>query len=126
MFTHIMIGSNDLERSRRFYDALFEQLGAEPGVVDPRGRVVYRHGGGILMITSPINGEPANPANGNTIGFAVDSPEQGDAWHAAGIAHGGTSIEDPPGVRTNPPFPGYLAYLRDPDGHKLCVMKKMD
>lgn len=126
MFTHVMIGSNDLERSKRFYDALFEALDGEPGQFDPRGRLAYRHRGGVLMITRPIDGEPASVANGSTLGFAIDSPQQGDAWHAAGLANGGTAIEDPPGIRTNPPFKRYLAYLRDPDGHKICVMKKLD
>ncbi len=126
MFSHVMIGSDDIERSRKFYDALFAVLGAEPGRLDPRGRLVYRHKGNVFMITRPLDGQPASPANGGTIGFAIDGPEQGDAWHAAGIANGGTSIEDEPGMRTNPPFPRYLAYLRDPDGNKICVLKRMD
>lgn len=126
MFTHIMIGSNDLERSRKFYDALFAELGGGPGTMDARGRLAYIHDGGVLMITKPINGEPATVANGNTIGFRIASPEQGDAWHKAGLENGGTSIEDPPGIRTNPPFKRYLAYLRDPDGHKICAMMKVE
>ena len=64
-------------------------------------------------------------ANGGTIGFAMDSPELGDAWHAAGIANGGTTCEDPPGLREGPMGKLYLAYLRDPAGNKICALKRM-
>ena len=83
------------------------------------------HNGGLFMVTTPINGEPANPANGNTIGIAMDSPEQVEAWHAAGVAAGGTSCEDPPGLRDMGATKLYLAYLRDPTGHKLCALYRM-
>ena len=122
MFSHIMIGSNDIERSRKFYDATFAALGAKPATTDPKGRLIYAHNGGRLMITKPIDGKAATPANGGTIGFAVESPEQGNAWHAAGVANGGTTVEDPPGIRGGTT---YLAYLRDPDGNKLCVVKRV-
>ena len=85
-------------------------------------RIYYSHGGGTFVVTTPINGEPATHANGGTIGFSMTTPEQADAWHAAGVANGGKSVEDPPGPRNNG-YPGlYLAYLRDPDGNKLCAM----
>lgn len=116
MFSHIMIGSNDVDRSKKFYDALFGAMGAEPGVVDPRGRVAYSHNGGRFMITKPIDGKPASVLNGGTIGFVMKDAAMAEAWHKAGVANGGTSIEDPPGKRPNGAF---LAYLRDPDGHKL-------
>jgi catechol 2,3-dioxygenase-like lactoylglutathione lyase family enzyme len=116
MFSHIMIGSNDVARSKRFYDALFAAMGAQPGVEDARGRVAYSHNGGRFMITKPIDGKPASPANGGTIGFLMADAKMAEAWHRAGVANGGTSIEDPPGVRPNG---AYLAYLRDPDGHKI-------
>jgi catechol 2,3-dioxygenase-like lactoylglutathione lyase family enzyme len=118
MFTHIMIGSNDLERSRAFYDATFIALGGKPGEMDERGRLIYAHAGGRLMITRPINGQPATAANGGTIGIAAGSREQVLAWHAAGTAHGGTAIESPPTLRPNGAF---VAYLRDPDGNKLTA-----
>lgn len=117
MYSHIFVGSNDLDKSKHFYDAVFGALGAEPGSLDPKGRLVYVHNGGAFMVTRPIDGQPATPANGGTIGFAMSGPEQADAWHAAGVAAGGTTCEDPPGVRGGTL---YLAYLRDPDGNKLC------
>ena len=125
MYSHHMIGSNDLDRSKKFYDATFVALGARAGNLDPTGRLVYMHGGGIFMVTKPLDGNPATAANGNTIGFTVSSPEQGDAWHAAGLAAGGTAIEDPPGVREMGATKLYLAYLRDPDGHKLCALHRV-
>jgi catechol 2,3-dioxygenase-like lactoylglutathione lyase family enzyme len=118
MFTHVMIGSNDLERSRAFYDATFLALGGAPGELDARGRLIYVHKGGRLMITKPIDGKPATAANGGTIGIAAESPGDVAAWHEAGIAHGGTAIESPPSERPNGAF---VAYLRDPDGNKLTA-----
>jgi catechol 2,3-dioxygenase-like lactoylglutathione lyase family enzyme len=125
MFSHIMIGSNDIARSKKFYDAIFAAMGADPCIQDDKGRLIYVHNGGRFLITPPINGEPATHANGGTIGFAMDSPEQADAWHHAGVTHGGTAIENPPGLRETS-FGGlYLAYLRDPDGNKLCALHRM-
>ncbi|MBB3979536.1 catechol 2,3-dioxygenase-like lactoylglutathione lyase family enzyme [Rhizobium azooxidifex] len=118
MFTHIMIGSNDLERARTFYDATFHALDGAPGEVDARGRLIYLHEGGRLMITKPIDGNPATVANGATIGIVATSQRHVLAWHAAGIASGGISIESPPTARPNGSF---VAYLRDPDGNKLTA-----
>ena len=123
MFSHIMVGSNDIERSKRFYDAVFGAIGGKPGMVDEKG-VNYRHNGSMLMVRPPRNGEPANHGNGSTIGIDMDSPEQVNAWHDAGVGHGGTSIEDPPGYRELPFGKLYLAYLRDPDGNKLCGLHR--
>ena len=120
MFSHIMIGSYDIGRSKAFYDAVFGAMGAKPGVEDAKGRLIYSHNGGRFMVSQPIDGKPATHANGGTIGFVMATPEQADAWHKAGVAHGGKSIEDPPGVRQGGAGPMYLAYLRDPDGNKLC------
>ena len=125
MFSHITVGTNDMEAARRFYDALFTAIGGKPGRVDEKGRLVYVHKGGIFMVTSPIDGAPATHGNGSTIGFAMDSAEQADAWHAAGLANGGTTCEDPPGVREGATGKMYLAYLRDPDGNKLCGLHRM-
>ncbi|KAA0699388.1 VOC family protein [Neorhizobium sp. P12A] len=118
MFTHVMIGSNDLERARGFYDATFAALGGKPGEMDARGRLIYAHEGGRLMITKPINGQPATAANGGTIGIAAASHDHVLAWHKAGTTHGGTAIESPPAERPNGSF---VAYLRDPDGNKLTA-----
>jgi catechol 2,3-dioxygenase-like lactoylglutathione lyase family enzyme len=125
MFSHMTIGSNDLERSRTFYDALFAAVGGRPATIDHKGRLLYIHKGAMLIVTKPIDGNPATVANGSTVGFAMDSSEQADAWHKAGVASGGTSIEDPPGVRENPQARLYLAYLRDPDGNKLCALHRL-
>ena len=122
MFSHIVIGSNDLEESKKFYDALFTAVGGNPGMHDPSSnRLFYVHNNGALIVTKPINGEPATHGNGGTIGFTMDSPEQTDAWHAAGVANGGTTCEDPPGLRDMGGMKLYLAYLRDPTGNKLCA-----
>jgi catechol 2,3-dioxygenase-like lactoylglutathione lyase family enzyme len=120
-----MVGSNDLDKSKKFYDAVFSAIGGNPAIVDDKGRLVYMHNGGIFIVTAPIDGKPATYANGGTIGFTVDNPAQADAWHAAGVAAGGKSIEDPPGVREGSFGNLYLAYLRDPDGNKLCALHRM-
>lgn len=125
MYSHMMVGSNDIERSKTFYDAVFTAMGGRPGIRDDRGRLIYPHNGSLFLVTPPIDGQPATHANGGTVGFAVDGPEQADAWHQAGVAHGGTAIEDPPGVRSASFGDLYLAYLRDPDGNKLCAMHRM-
>ena len=125
MFSHIMVGANDIEASKAFYDATFEAIGGKAGMVDDRGRVIYMHNGGLFMVTAPIDGQPATPANGGTIGLAMASPEQADAWHGAGVATGGTACEDAPGIREASFGKLYLAYLRDPAGNKLCGLHRM-
>jgi catechol 2,3-dioxygenase-like lactoylglutathione lyase family enzyme len=124
MFSHIMVGSNDLERSKTFYDSLFAAMGAKPGRRDEKG-VNYLHNGALFMVRPPLNGRAATHGNGSTIGFTVDSPERVDAWHAAGVQTGGMSVEDPPGIRQGTFGPLYLAYLRDPDGNKLCALHRL-
>ncbi|MGH7045548.1 MAG: VOC family protein [Stellaceae bacterium] len=122
MFSHVMVGSNDIARSKKFYDALFGAIGAQPGTVDARGRLAYTHNSGRFMVSAPIDGKPATHANGGTVGFTMSDPTQAEAWHKAGVANGGTSIEDPPGMRQGAAGELYLAYLRDPDGNKLCAL----
>lgn len=124
MFSHIMVGANDIDASKKFYDATFAALGAKPAHVDDKGRLIYMHNGGLFLVTKPINGQPACGANGGTIGLAM-TPEQGDAWHAAGVANGGTAIEDAPGIRSGSMGDMYLAYLRDPAGNKLCALNRV-
>lgn len=125
MFSHIMVGANDVQKSKVFYDAVLGALGCDPGVMDPKGRCFYRTSAGVFAITKPINGEAAGHGNGSTIGFAASTPAAADAWHAAGIANGGTTCEDPPGVREGAAGKLYLAYLRDPSGNKICALHRM-
>ncbi len=126
MFNHVMIGSNDIERSKRFYDAVLGTLGAgEPlrhKANSGHTRLFYRHDGSTFCLTEPINGEEATVANGGTIGFKCSSPEQVREFHDIAIANGGKSIEDLPGLRDSSLGALYLAYVRDPDGHKLCAI----
>ena len=145
MFSHVMVGVNNLEASKRFYDAVFAVMGVGPGLAG-KGRYYYRSATGTLgigpgvankhryfyrsptgtfAITTPINGEPATHGNGSTIGFVMQSAEQGDAFHAAGLANGGTTCEDPPGLREGPSGQMYLAYVRDPDGNKFCAVYRL-
>ena len=125
MFSHIMIGADNIHATKKFYDAVMGALGIAPGKTDDKGRVFYRSKTGVFGITKPINGEPAGAANGGTIGFAAESPEAADAWHAAGLANGGSACVDPPGLREGGLGNLYLAYLRDPAGNKICAVKRM-
>jgi catechol 2,3-dioxygenase-like lactoylglutathione lyase family enzyme len=124
MFSHIMVGTNDLERAKAFYDALLGTLDVRPAKVDGH-RIFYFTKTGTFSVSKPINGQAATPANGGTIGFTCNSPEQADAWHAAGLAAGATTCEDPPGVRQGPAGKLYIAYLRDLDGNKICALHRM-
>ena len=124
MFSHIMVGANDVQQAKVFYDAVLGALGHDPGVIDDKGRCFYYTKTGIFSISRPINGEPASHGNGSTVGFAAVSPAAADAWHAAGLAHGGTTCEDPPGVRDGA-TKLYLAYLRDPSGNKICALHRI-
>jgi len=128
MFNHIMVGSNDLDRSKTFYDAVLGTLGFS-GEAFPNEtaaghkRLFYRHNGGTLAVSLPIDGQPATTANGGTIAFKCDSPEQVKAFHDAGVTNGGASVEDPPGPRDGGALGTmHLSYVRDPDGNKLCAI----
>jgi catechol 2,3-dioxygenase-like lactoylglutathione lyase family enzyme len=124
-----MVGSNDIERSKRFYDAVLATLGAGEPLRNQAStghtRLFYRHEGNTFCVSEPINGEPATTANGGTIGFKCDSPEQVQAFHRAAVENGGTSIEKPPGLREGSLGAMYLAYVRDPDGNKLCALHRV-
>ena len=122
MFSHVMIGTNDLEKSKAFYDAVLGTLGVKPGFVD-RYRVFWRTPTGTFSVSQAIDGQPATVSNGSTLGFAMESPEQANAFHAAAVANGGVAIEDPPGWRGGPAGL-YLCYFRDPDGHKICGLHR--
>jgi len=126
MLNHVMLGTNDIERSKRFYDAVLGVLGAGEPMrnVNATGqtRLFYRHDGSTFGLSEPIDGQPATAANGFTLGFKCRSPEQLKQFHDTAVAHGGISIEDPPGLREGKLGSMYLAYVRDPDGHKLCAL----
>lgn len=123
MFTHIVVGANDLDASRTFYDAMLGAIGVPAGTLDTKGRLIYAHQGGRFLVTRPLDGQPATPANGGTIGFSAPSPEALETAHAAGVANGGASCEDPPGLRTLADGRRlHLAYVRDPAGNKLCLL----
>ena len=125
MFSHVMLGATDIEESKAFYDATLGALGCKPGKIDPQGRYFYMTETGVFAITTPINGQPACNGNGSTIGFSVNSPEEADAWFAAGLANGGSECEDPPGIREGNGIKLYLAYLLDPSGNKICALVSM-
>ena len=128
MFNHIMVGSNDIERSARFYGAVLGVLGAGEPIRNssPSGhlRLFYRHDGSTFCVSEPIDGEPATCANGATVGFKCASSDQVHAFHDAAVMAGGTSIEEPPGLRSGAMGQLYLAYVRDPDGNKLCAIHR--
>ena len=125
MFSHVMLGANDIKESKKFYDAILGALGYGEGTIDPKGRCFYFTKTGVFGLSVPIDGEPASHGNGSTLGFSIESEEQGLAWHAAGLANGGEACEDAPGVRDGGMMKLYLAYLRDPAGNKICAMKRV-
>jgi len=128
MFSHVMVGTSDIERSKRFYDAVLGVLGigeaARSQAKTGHHRLFYRHEGGTFGVSEPINGEPATFANGGTIGFKCTSPEQVRKFHDVAVANGGQSIEEPPGPRQGAAGTLHLAYVRDPDGNKLCALHR--
>ena len=130
MFSHVMVGTNNIEESKIFYDKLLGALGSEPGVLSLNStgqkRYFYFLDHSTFCIGEPIDGNPATLANGGTIGFKVKDEEQGKAWHDVGVANGGTSIEDPPGIREYDGIKMFLAYLRDPSGNKLCGLLRIE
>jgi len=126
MLNHVMVGSNDIERSKRFYNAVLATLGAGEPMVNKAGsghtRLFYRHAGSTFAVSEPIDGEAATCANGGTIAFKCHSPEQVREFHDVAVASGGTSVEEQPGPRASSFGPMHLAYVRDPDGNKLCAI----
>jgi catechol 2,3-dioxygenase-like lactoylglutathione lyase family enzyme len=121
MFSHVMLGANDIQESKKFYDAILGAMGYKSGIIDEKGRCFYYTKTGIFSISKPLDGEVACKGNGSTIGFHAKTSELVDAWHTAGLENGGTSIEDAPGIRDGGAVKLYLAYLRDPSGNKVCA-----
>ncbi|HRK19968.1 MAG TPA: VOC family protein [Hyphomicrobiaceae bacterium] len=124
MFSHVMLGANDIAASQKFYDAVLGTIGIPAGKADPKGRVFWRTKTGVFAITKPINGQAACNGNGSTIGFLAGSLDQVKAFHAAGLANGGTAIEDPPGPRQGAAGVLNLCYLLDPAGNKICALHR--
>jgi len=124
MFSHIVVGTNDLDKARGFYNAVLGALGYKD-TRESDVAYIYLSDQGFFRVTIPIDGQPATHANGGTIGFTCRSIDQVDLWHAAGVATGGRSIQDPPGIRNTASGAFYAAYLRDPDGNKLCALYRM-
>jgi len=125
MFSHVMLGANDIEESKAFYDAILATMGHKPGVIDDKGRCFYFTKTGVFGLSKPIDGDSASHGNGSTLGFSAQTPQIADKWHAAGLANGGTDCEDPPGLREGVNGSLYLAYLRDPSGNKICALFKV-
>lgn len=125
MFSQIMLGANNIEESKKFYDAILGVLGYAPGVIDAKGRCFYMTPTGIFAISKPIDGNAACKGNGSTIGFSAKSPQEVDDWHATGVANGGATCEDPPGERVGTISKMYLAYLLDPAGNKICALHRL-
>ncbi len=123
MINHVMLGTNDLEAARAFYDAVLPIVGYGTAFQD-KERLFWASKKGSFALTVPIDGEPATASNGFTLGFRCDSPEQVTAFHDAAVAAGGTAIEDPPGLRESSMGPMHLSYVRDLDGHKLCAIHR--
>ena len=127
MLFHTMVGSNDIQRSKRFYNAVLGTIGAGEATINIAGsghtRLFYRNQAGTnFIVTKPINDEPATVANGSTVAFSCSSPDQVQQFHDIAIANGGTSVEDLPGPRESAMGTIHLAYVRDPDGNKLCAI----
>ena len=119
MINHVFVGTNDVAKSRAFYNATMQALGHGAGMEVPHG-TIFANGEAAVAICKPANGEAACISNGATMGLKASSYAQVDAWYEAGLANGGT-CEGPPGLREYGPQPMYGAYMRDPIGNKLCV-----
>ena len=125
MFSHVMLGANDIQASKKFYDATLGALGYKEGIIDEKGRCFYYTKSGVFGLSVPIDGAPACHGNGSTLGFLAKTPELADAWHVAGLANGGIACEEAPGIRGSGDNQLYLAYLRDPSGNKICALHRI-
>ena len=120
IFTHVVLGTNNLGKATQFYDAALGALGVKNLGAWGENAVLYGADEFEFEVTLPANGQPATPANGGTVGFAAPNRDAVHKFHEAGLAKGGTD-EGGPGPRNSAPT-AYAAYLRDPDGNKVCAM----
>lgn len=118
MFSHVTIGSNDPERSWKFYDAIMDTLGHERFFTGDGYAGYGSQNGNQTWVTRPLDGKPATVGNGTHIAFLAQDRATVDAFHAAAMANGGTD-EGAPGLRPHYHPNYYGAYVRDPDGNKL-------
>jgi catechol 2,3-dioxygenase-like lactoylglutathione lyase family enzyme len=131
MITYVYFGTNDLERATKFYEATLTPLGLQRCITgDPEwdricaGWGTYEDGGArelALWIGKPFNQQPATAGNGSMVAFTARSWAEVDDFHAAALAHGGSS-EGAPGLRPHYSADFYAAYVRDPDGNKLAAV----
>jgi catechol 2,3-dioxygenase-like lactoylglutathione lyase family enzyme len=123
MYFHVMVGANDIEASKQFYDATFAVLGVESKGKLRDAPEAYTYGDaetGFFFVTKPQDGKEACFANGGTIMFKAASVDVVAAWYQAGIAAGGSDVSGPPDAGA---LPGtIMGYLRDPTGNKVAVV----
>lgn len=117
MIHHVSVGTNDVERSKRFYDAVLPTLGIMPLSTDEAG-LGYHCGTFHFSVQVPIDGQPATVGNGSHVAFSVENRMMVNCFHEAALAHGG-SDDGAPGLRTDYDANYYGAFVRDPDGHKI-------
>lgn len=118
VFTHVAVGTNNLEQARTFYDKTLAPLGLKR-LYDGETASFWGIDRPALMVTKPADGQPATRANGGTIGFSAATRAAVDNFHAEALANGGT-CDGPPGPRAFAPN-AYGAYVRDADGNKFCA-----
>lgn len=118
MFSHMTLGTNDLDRARRFYEPVMATLGIAQPFAFPGTLVFGELAGAKLFIVSPFDGGAASHGNGTHAAFLATDRAAVEAFHVAALAHGG-SDEGAPGLRPQYHANYYGAYVRDPDGNKL-------
>ena len=124
MIGFVMIGTNDLDKAIKFYDALLQVIDLQRTVTNEKyvGYSSKKESGNIeFYVTNPVNKEKATYGNGTQISFVVDSKETVDNFYNLGIKLGGKD-EGTPGIRSD----DYYCYIRDLDKNKICVFTKLN